>query len=94
MEELVKENMSFEEELNALKNDSSRLQKLTDKKTTLTSDREKFVNYIGDLGRHRKQLEDINNQLTEELQGLKVEQDAVMQENSMLQVNQVTTYTV
>lgn len=85
MEELVKENMSLEEELNALKNDSSRLQKLTDKKTTLTSDREKFVNYIGDLGRHRKQLEDVNNQLTEELQGLKVEQDAVMQENSMLQ---------
>lgn len=85
MEELVKQNMSFEEELNALKNDSSRLQKLTDKKTTLTSDREKFVNYIGDLGRHRKQLEDVNNQLTEELQGLKVEQDAVMQENSMLQ---------
>jgi len=85
MEELVKENMSLEEELNALKNDSSRLQKLTDKKTTLTSDREKFVNYIGDLGRHRKQQEDVNNQLTEELQGLKVEQDAVMQENSMLQ---------
>ena len=28
------------------------------------------MNYIGDLGRHRKQQEDVNNQLTEELQGL------------------------
>ncbi|KAM7440889.1 kinetochore-associated Ndc80 complex subunit ndc80 [Porites harrisoni] len=85
MEELMKEKLSLEEELNALKSDSSRLQTLSDRKTTLVSDREKFVNYIGDLGRHKKQLDDVNNQQMEELQVLKVEQDAAMEENSKLQ---------
>ena len=28
------------------------------------------MNYIGDLRKHRKQLEDVNNQLAEELAGL------------------------
>ena len=32
--------------------------------------RDKFVNYIGDLVKHKKQLEDVNNQLVEDLQGL------------------------
>lgn len=32
--------------------------------------RDKFVNYIGDLMKHKKQLEDVNNQLVEDLQGL------------------------
>ncbi|XP_067051748.1 kinetochore protein NDC80 homolog isoform X2 [Acropora muricata] len=85
MEDLVKENMVLEEELNALESDSSRLQKLSERKTTLISDREKFINYVGDLGKHKKQLEDVNSQLTEELQGLKMEEEAAMQENSMLQ---------
>ena len=34
------------------------------------SSREKFQNYLGDLGKHRKQLEEKNDQLVEELQGL------------------------
>ncbi|XP_068697967.1 kinetochore protein NDC80 homolog isoform X1 [Montipora foliosa] len=85
MEELMKENMALEEEFKSLESDSSRLQKLSEKKTTLISDREKFVSYVGDLKKHKKQLEDVNSTLTEELQGLKVEQDAAMQENSMLQ---------
>lgn len=81
----MKENVSLEEELNALQNDSSRLQTLAERKTTLASDREKFQNYLGDLAKHRKQLQEKNDQLLEELQGLKVEQEAVMQENAMLQ---------
>lgn len=32
--------------------------------------REKFVNYVEDLGKHKKQLEDVNSQLVEELQEL------------------------
>ena len=31
--------------------------------------REKFQNYLADLAKHRKQLEEKNNQLVEELQG-------------------------
>jgi len=85
MEELMKEKVSLEEELNTLKNDSSRLQTLAERKITLASDREKFQNYLGDLGKHGKQLQEKNDQLLEELQGLKVEQEAVMQENAMLQ---------
>jgi len=85
MEELMKESVSREEELDTLKNDSSRLQTLAERKTTLASDREKFQNYLGDLGKHGKQLQEKNDQLLEELQGLKVEQEAVTQENAMLQ---------
>ena len=40
------------------------------KKCWYFSCREKFVNYIGDLGKHKKQLDDVNNQQMEELQVL------------------------
>lgn len=39
-------------------------------KSTLLLCREKFQNYLGDLGKHGKQLQGKNDQLLEELQGL------------------------
>lgn len=84
-EDLMRDNLILEEELNALKNDSSRLQTLAERKITLTSDKEKFQNYLGDLGKSTKQLEEKNDQLVEELRGLKMEQDAITQENARLQ---------
>ena len=39
-------------------------------KSTLLLCREKFQNYLGDLGKHGKQLQEKNDQLLEELQGL------------------------
>jgi len=39
-------------------------------KSPLLLCREKFQNYLGDLGKHGKQLQEKNDQLVEELQGL------------------------
>lgn len=39
-------------------------------KSTLLLCREKFQNYLADLGKHGKQLQEKNDQLLEELQGL------------------------
>ena len=52
------------------------------KKCWYFSCREKFVNYIGDLGRHKKQLDDVNNQQMEELQVLSKTKMEIITENN------------
>ena len=52
------------------------------KKCWYFSCREKFVNYIGDLGRHKKQLDDVNNQQMEELQVLSKTKIEIITENT------------
>ena len=52
------------------------------KKCWYFSCREKFVNYIGDLGRHKKQLDDVNNQQMEELQVLSKTKIEIITENN------------
>ena len=42
----------------------------------------KVLNYIGDLGKHKKQLDDVNNQQMEELQVLsKTKMDIITENN-------------
>ena len=52
------------------------------KKCWYFSCREKFVNYIGDLGKHKKQLDDVNNQQMEELQVLSKTKMEIITENN------------